>query len=542
MDKLMWLFLVPFAASVALFMLPAVSGKNLKRLAFILSLLPLALLLYGYPSWIGSQVDYAWLPPLSIRFHLSVDALSLLFLFLTAVIIPSSLFAVRSSSLNFPNIFYGLVLLLEGLLIGFFTARDLALFTIFWEAMLLPLYFIISLWGGDHKLEAALKFLIYMIAGSTLMVAAVLSLYFAAATASGEGTFNLDALAKISSGAPYAPWLCAIFLLAFAVKTPLFPFHAWLPDAYCQAPTSGTILLSALLSKAGIYGIVRVGMELFPSLIEAWSPLLLGLAIAGVFYGGLAAWMQTDFKRLIAYSSFSHVNFILAGLFIWKQPAQAGAILQALNHGVTITGLFLVAGWLEERLRSTEIGPFSGVAKFLPHLCWLTLVFVLSTVALPGTNNFIGELLILFGLFGQNPWLAALLALTVVLSVIYMLRWMQTVYFDAPSSLQPNWVDITGREIVAALPLVALIFWMGIYPAPVLKQIEPAIEKVAVFTFSGSFRSAARGSSDTFSSSAIAKAITSSQTAPSNPFRLPEILPEKVNTAEKIAAHMEPLQ
>jgi NADH-quinone oxidoreductase subunit M len=302
-----------------------------------------------------------------------------------------------------------------------------------------------------------------MIAGSTLMVAAVLSLYLV------SGSFNLDVLAN---AAPYAAWACAIFLLAFAVKTPLFPLHAWLPDAYCEAPAVGTILLSALLSKAGIYGFLRIGLELFPTLMREWSPLLLSLAIAGVFYGGLAAWMQNDFKRLIAYSSFSHVNFILAGLFVWNAPAQSGAVLQALNHGVTITALFLAAWWLEERIGTTAINKVKGYAKFMPHLCWLTLVFVLSNVALPGMNNFIGELMILLGLFRDNPWLAAILSLTVVLSVIYMLRWMQNVYFEAPSFFQERWVDISGKQFAMALPLVVLIFWVGVYPAPLLALIQ----------------------------------------------------------------------
>jgi len=476
MFNLMLLFIVPFVTSALTFLCP-LSGKKTKCLAFIFSLLPLALLLYGNTDWIGQHVIYSWLPALSIQFYLRIDSLSLLFLFLTAAIIPMSILSVRRNDLAFPNVFYGLILLLQGLLIGFFTARDLALFTLFWEAMLLPLYFIINLWGGLQRQTASLKFLIYMIAGSALMIAAVLALYLASA-ANGLGSFNLDLLSKVSATAPYAPWLCAIFLLAFAVKTPLFPFHAWLPDAYCQAPTAGTILLSALLSKAGIYGILRIGMELFPALMKEWSPLLLGLAIVGVFYGGFAAWMQNDFKRLLAYSSFSHVNFILVGLFVWNQPAQAGAILQSLNHGITITALFLVAGWLEARLDSTAIGPIGGLAKFLPQLCWLTLFFVLSSVALPGMNNFVGELMILFGLFGENPWLAAVLSSTVVLSVIYMLRWMQKTYFGAPSFFQDSWTDIKGKEMAIAMPLIALILWIGIYPTPVLKQIEPAAEKI----------------------------------------------------------------
>lgn len=472
MPNLMWLFILPFVASLIVLALQKLSARSLKSMAVFFSLIPLAMLIYGNVDWIGSRMEYPWLPALSIEFHLYIDELSLLFLFLTAITIPISLLAVRSEGLAFPNVFFALILLLEGLLIGFFTARDLALFTIFWEAMLLPLYFLINLWGGPQRQRAALKFLIYMFAGSALMVAAVLSLYFEAAATIGTGSFNLDLLAKIAEAAPHAAWVAAIFLLAFSVKTPLFPFHAWLPDAYYQASTPGTILLSAILSKAGIYGIIRIGLGLFPSLVQQWGPLLLGLAIAGVLYGGLAAWMQKDYKRLIAYSSFSHVNFVMVGLFVWNQTAHTGAVLQALNHGITIAALFLVAGWLEERLGSTAINHAGGLAKYLPKLCWLTLFFVLSSIALPGLNNFVGELLILFGLFAESPWLTAVVGLTVILSVIYMLRWMQKTYFGLPSPFQPTWIDITWKELTIALPLILLILWIGLYPLPLLQQIQ----------------------------------------------------------------------
>lgn len=474
MEKLIPLFFIPFIASFLLFACSFMSARNLKIFAFLLSLIPLALL--ASTHMIDSQVRQAWLPALSIEFYLKIDSLSLIFLWLTALVTPISILAVQTSFLSLPHVLFGLILLLEGLLFGFFTARDLAIFVLFFEAMLLPLYFIINLWGGPHRQTASLEFLIYMIAGSTLMIAAVLFLYFANSS-QRPGTFNMDELAKISSSVPYAVWIGAIFALAFAVKTPLFPFHAWLPEAYYQAPVAGTILLSALLSKAGIYGFLRIGLELFPDLLKVWGPILLGLAIAGVFYGGLAAWMQNDFKRLIAYSSLSHVNFILAGVFIWNETAHTGAILQSLNHGLTITALFLVAGWLESRIKTTKIDQVSGLAHFMPKLCWLTLFFVLSSVALPGTNNFIGELFILFGLFGQNPWLTAFLGLTVILSVMYMLRWMQKVYFESPHPFQPAWTDISQKELAISLPLAALILWIGIYPSPLLEQIQHSLTK-----------------------------------------------------------------
>lgn len=474
MPWLMWLFITPFLSSLIILIMVFFSKTITKRAAVVLSLLPLVILLFHHNSLIGSRVQYDWFPTLSIQFYLNIDSLSILFLYLTAITVPVSLLSVRSETFPHPTTFYSFVLFLQGLLIGFFCARDLAIFTIFWEAMLLPLYFIITIWGKSQRQTAALKFLTYMIAGSALMVAAVLALYLA------SSTFNLDSMTQSASTMPYAVWIFAIFILAFAVKTPLFPFHAWLPEAYYEAPTAGTILLSAILSKAGIYGILRIAIPLFPNLMIETGPLLLGFAMAGVFYGALNAWAQTDFKRLIAYSSFSHVNFILAGLFIWNQSAHTGAILQAVNHGITIASLFLVAGWLEDRLGSTALGTVSGLAKYMPHLCWLTLVFVFSSIAVPGTNSFVGELLILFGLFGYNPWLAAILGVSIILSVVYMLRWMQKVYFEIPSGFQPNWVDIKLKDLAIALPLVAVIFWIGIYPAPILKDIEKINANVIV--------------------------------------------------------------
>lgn len=484
MPNVLWLFFIPYAAALVLFCLPLSSAALLKRLAVCLSFVPLLLLgsgnlTHGYNGWNGAGVDYAWIPALSIHFNLQVDALSLLFLYLTAVIVPVSILATPGSQVTSPRAFYGLILLLQGLLTGFFMARDLALFTIFWEAMLLPVYFLIAIWGGAHRQSAALKFLIYMIAGSALLVAAVLALYFASGSAHGGATFNIDALASVGSSLPYAAVIAAIFLLAFAVKTPLFPFHAWLPDTYCEASTSGTILLAGILSKAGIYGILRVSNGIFPEFIQAWSPWLVGLAIAGVFYGGLAAWRQNDFKRLLAYSSLSHVNFILVGLFVWNQLAHEGALLQAVNHGLTISALFLVAGWLETRLGTTSIAQASGLAKFFPQLCWLTVFFAMASVALPGTNNFVGELLIFLGLFGYSHWAAVVLVFTVILSALYMLRWLQKMYFGPPIALQRGWGDLRRRDVALALSLVALILWIGIYPTPLLKQIEPATRHTA---------------------------------------------------------------
>ena len=471
MVNLIWLFLAPFFSVLILCVLPF-AGSLLKKTAIALSLIPLAILVTHHASWLGAEVNYAWLPP-AVNFHLKVDSLALIFLYLTSILVPISLVTFDSEKTEQPKYLYSLVLLVEGFLIGFFTAADLVVFTVFYEAILIPLFFMISLWGGSHRSEAALKFIVYMVAGSTLMIAAVIALYFF-----GPHTFDITQLSLLPANTPYYDWIGAVFILAFAVKTPLFPLHAWLPDAYYQAPTGGTILLAGLLSKAGIFGFLRVVLDIFPGLVQTWSPLLLALAIAGVLYGALNAWVQNDFKRLIAYSSFSHVNFILVGLFVLNPVAHSGAILQAFNHGITITALFLVASWLQERIQSTRIGQYSGLAKYYPHLCWLTVFFTLSSVALPGTNSFIGELMILFGLFGTDPWQTAFLGLSIIFSVMYMLRWLQKTYFEEPSPLEGIARDIHAREYLIALPLIALILWVGIYPAPFLKQTQAAADKI----------------------------------------------------------------
>lgn len=441
---MIWLFVIPLVGSIVTFFM-----RN-KALTIAISLIPLILLAKGV-----EDVHYAWFPPLSIEFALKTDPLSLVFLVLTLLVIPISLVVAK------PNT-YSLILLLEGLLIGFFTSRDLVFFTIFWEAMLLPLYFLINLGNKPDKQFASLQFILYMLAGSILMVAALLFIYLEAKT------FNFYQLERF----PEVPWIFAIFALAFAVKTPLFPFHAWLPDAYDQAPTSGTILLSALLSKAGIYGFLRIGLELFPKTFALYQPPLLILAIIGALYGGMAAYKQNNFKRLFAYSSFSHVNFILAGVFALNEAGKVGAIVQAFNHGVIITGLFLVSGWLEMRLNSTSIFSAGGLAKFFPKLTWLTFTFILASIALPGTSGFIGELLILFGIFIQSFWSAAFLTLSVIISVVYMLRFMQTVYFQTPHLIPLNQNDISKRNLLISLPLLLLIFWIGIYPSPLISLLS----------------------------------------------------------------------
>jgi NADH-quinone oxidoreductase subunit M len=472
MLALLLLFLIPFFMAVIVLGCAKLLAVNIRNIAFIASLVPLVFLVLGADHWYMSSFDHPWLPTLGVRFHLAVDNLSLIFLYLVNIIIPITVVSMRPQTIRHASVFYALILLLQGLLIGFFTAGDLLLFTFFFEALLLPAYFLISGWGDDQKENAAFTFIIYMIAGSALMIAGVLSLYFSAST------FDIVALTKTAQSVPLAAPIAFVFLLAFAVKTPMFPLHGWLIKSYYHAPVAATILLSALLSKAGIYGIIRVSMGLFPNLMQQWSPILLTLSIVGVLYGALAAWAVSDYKKVIAYSSFSHVNFILVGLFAYNEMATSGAIFQAVNHAITITGLFLVAAWLETRLNTTHFGKTTGLARYMPKLAWLTLFFILSSVALPGLNNFISEAMLLYGLFQVNMWRALVVGLTIILSVMYMLRWFHVVYFNEPSKLRSDYRDISRNELLIALPLVVLIIWLGLYPKPVLTHVVAATTNI----------------------------------------------------------------
>lgn len=452
---------MPLISSIFLFFLRSLNGKNLKKFAFTTSLLPLTLLLYENKSLLGTHCYYRWVDLLNLDFHLYMDNVSYLFSFLTLILIPLSILSMPTKKIEHPHLFFGLILLLEAFLIGLFTAHNLILFLIFWESMLLPLFFMILIWGKERRKEAAMKFLIYMMAGSLFLILSIFAIYFM--------THSFSLYQNVSS-MPYGLLFLSFFILAFAVKTPMFPFHGWLPLVYHQAPVAGSILLAGLLSKAGIYGFIRIGLGMFPELIHIWGPILTYFAIFGVLYGAFAAWRQTDFKRLIAYSSFSHVNFILAGLFIWHEIGYVGSIMQAINHGITISGLFILAYWLEMRIETTSLEVHSGLCNYMPKLCWFTLFFVLASVALPGTNNFIGELLILFGYFQVKPYLGAILALTMIFSVIYMLRWMQMTYFESPKNGNINILtDIGAKEICILLPLIILILWIGFYPQIILK-------------------------------------------------------------------------
>jgi NADH-quinone oxidoreductase subunit M len=393
---------------------------------------------------------------------------------LTAIAILGSFSAVTQRV----RAYYMLLLALETGMLGTFMALDLVVFYVFWEAMLMPMYLLIGVWGGQERIRAAVKFFLYTMVGSVLMLVAIISLYFLHHAQTGTYTFDLAALyqTNIPLGAQF--WLFSAFALAFAIKVPMFPFHTWLPLAHVEAPTAGSVLLAAVLLKMGTYGFLRFAMPLFPNAAFALTPVICALAVIGIVYGALVAMVQPDLKKLVAYSSVSHLGFCMLGMFAMNPEGWSGSILQMLNHGISTGALFLLVGVIYERRHTRLISEFGGLWKVLPAFSVVFLVVMLSSIALPGTNGFVGEFLVLLGAFKTQRLWAILAATGVILSACYMLWMFQRVVFGAvTNSANEGMKDLTPREALVFAPLLLLIFWLGIFPQPVLSRIQPSIQE-----------------------------------------------------------------
>ena len=416
-----------------------------------------------------------WVPSLGIAYAVGVDGISLLLVLLTAVIFPVALLSSWASITDKVKEFTTAMLLLETAVLGTFLSLDLILFYVFWEAVLIPMYFLIGIWGGPNRTYAANKFILFTMAASVLMLVAIVVLYLGAAPP-GERTFDLQRLQAARPPAGLAPWLFAAFTLAFAVKVPVWPLHTWLPDAHVEAPTAGSVILAALLLKMGTYGFVRFSLGLFPEVAVAAAPWLLTLAVAGIVYGGIVSWAQPDLKRLVAFSSVSHLGFVTLGIFALTPEALQGALLQMVNHGISTGGLFLIVGVLYDRLHSRQISDYGGVAALMPRFAVIFTIVMLSSAALPATNGFVGEFLILLGTFRHAPGFAAAAAVGVILSVIYLLWAYQKVMQGPVLARTPErLVEVGARETLVFVPLIALIFWIGLFPAPLLRRSEASV-------------------------------------------------------------------
>jgi NADH-quinone oxidoreductase subunit M len=375
------------------------------------------------------------------------------------------------------------MLLLETGMIGVFVSLDLFLFYVFWEAMLIPMYFLIGIWGGPRKIYATIKFVLFTLFGSLLMLVAIIVLYFLQHSFTGAYTFNLLEMYKVvlPQGAQF--WLFYAFALAFAIKVPLFPFHTWLPDAHVEAPTAGSVILAGVLLKMGTYGFLRFCLPLFPDAYQSAIPLISILALIGIIYGAMVAMVQKDVKSLVAYSSVSHLGFVMLGLFALNVQAVQGGILQMINHGISTGALFLLVGMIYERRHTRLIDDFGGVAKVMPIFAAFFMIVTLSSIGLPGTNGFIGEFLIILGAFKSNMIYAILAALGVIFAAIYMLWMYQRVFFgkvDKPAN--EKLLDLNLREKIILVPLVILVFWIGLYPKPFLSRMEKSVTSLFEFT------------------------------------------------------------
>ena len=480
--------LAPAAAALLLAVLPA-RLENLHRwLALLLSLA-----IFGVSGlvWLGFEANepgfqmverVAWIPQFGINYHLAVDGVSLLLVLLTTLLIPVVVLASwRSIDRHVKGFHISLLLLTTGM-IGAFLALDLFLFYVFWELMLIPMYFIIGVWGGARRIYAAVKFFIFTMVGSVLMLVAILYIAWNHHVATGVWSYGYLDLLATTHLLPMVGWwspqglVFLAFALAFAIKVPMFPFHTWLPDAHVEAPTGGSIILAGVLLKLGTYGFLRFNRPLFPEAWEAAIPGLLVLAVVGILYGAFVALVQPDMKKLVAYSSVSHLGFVMLGLAAGTVASTQGAILQMVNHGLSTGALFLLVGVVYERRHTRLIADYGGIASVVPVYTGVFLLVTLSSIGLPGLNGFVGEFLILAGSWQAAPVAVVGAGLGIILGAVYMLWLVQRVFWN-PLIHEENrqLTDMNPRELLAVLPLVILIVWIGVHPNTFLEPMEAAV-------------------------------------------------------------------
>ena len=482
----------PFVGIVILLCIGKEKSVAIKSVGLATSLLTFILFMVLYFRFDPANVQYqfvnqaVWIQGLDISYTIGVDGLSLLLIVLTAFLTPIALLSSWQSITLRLKEYVIFILLLEFGMLGVFLASDLFLFYVFWEAMLIPMYFIIGIWGGQEKIYAAVKFFIYTMAGSLLMLVAILSLgYYASTVPGGHFTTNLTTLYQIAPSIPrnIQVWMFLAFTLSFAIKIPLFPFHTWLPDAHVQAPTAGSVILAAVLLKMGTYGLLRFCFPLFPQASFEFTPLLSTLAVIGIVYGALVAMVQTDIKKLVAYSSVSHLGFVVLGIFSMTEEGIQGAMIQMINHGLSTGALFLIVGMLYDRRHTRDISQFGGLSSQMPVFAAFFMIVMLSSIGLPGLNGFVGEFLILLGSFkstflGSHVY-TVVAASGVIFAAVYMLWMFQRVMFGKLTNPANHSLhDLSAREIAVLVPILVFIVWIGVYPSTFLRTSAASTKQI----------------------------------------------------------------
>jgi NADH-quinone oxidoreductase subunit M len=463
---------LPAVGALILAWLPRAREDAIKQSTLALTVATLLVSLPLYLRFNPLRPDYQfvelrrWMPSLGVSYHLGVDGISVLLVLLTTFLMPLAVLASWHSIESRWKEFGITMLLLETGMLGVFLALDLFLFYVFWEGMLVPMYLIIGIWGGANRVYAAIKFVLYTLFGSLLMLVAILALYFWHGAATGHYTFDLPVIVQmVMPPGRVQNLLFLAFALAFAIKVPMFPFHTWLPDAHVEAPTAGSVILAGVLLKMGTYGFLRFCLPLFPEASLLFAPAIMSLAVIGIIYGAWVSTMQPDIKKLVAYSSVSHLGFVMVGLFVFNPQGLVGALIQMVNHGLSTGALFLLVGMLYERRHSRLIADFGGLWSVMPAYSVVLLVVTLSSVGLPGLNGFVGEFLILVGVFQWSRPVAVLATTGIVFAAVYLLWMYQRVIFGEVTHEENRRLpDLSAREWAVILPVLALIVWIGVYP------------------------------------------------------------------------------
>jgi NADH-quinone oxidoreductase subunit M len=432
--------------------------------------------------------DYPWIARYGIRYSMGLDGVSLLLILLSVFLGVLCVLISWKQIRTHVGAFHFFLLLMETGVLGVFLATDLFLFYLFWEVQLIPMFFLIGIWGHERRITATIKFVLFSIAGSLLMLAALIGLYLIHGSQSGTYSFSLFQLINTPFTGTSELWLFAAFILSFAIKVPIVPLHTWLPDAHTEAPTAGSVILAGLLLKTGAYAIFRFAFPLFPAAARLFSPLLLLLGLIGLFYAAWIALSQRDMKRLVAYSSIAHMGLIVIGLAVWNLITVSGALLQMLNHGLTTSALFILVGMLDERVHSRNLADLGGVWKAMPVYSAFFLFFAMAFLGLPGLNNFVGELLILVGAFQQRPFVAGLGFVGLVFTLVYTLRLAQDTLFGEMKTEHELW-DLTPREAVILIPLAVGVLFIGLHPGPVLALLQEPVQSLVGQTMNVVFTS-----------------------------------------------------